>query len=225
MNKSLFIIATASLFLSFAPGAFAQSCGTNNGSCTTTACSSIGQIQDLYGTCPQVGQYCCYSGTANSSGNSGTGQTTVSATGNAVCQAYGQGTGCTTSSGASGICDASNICQPTNTQVTPNNPAPSGSSANTGSNVTLINPLQGGGTLEGFLQSILAFVVRIGTIVVILMLVFVGYKFVAAQGNETALTEARKMLLWTVVGALILLGAQALSLGIQATVNALSSGN
>ena len=79
--------------------------------------------------------------------------------------------------------------------------------------------------MEGFLQSILAFVVRIGTIVVILMLVYVGYKFVAAQGNETALQEARRMLLWTVVGALILLGAQAISLGIQATVNAISSGN
>ncbi len=75
-----------------------------------------------------------------------------------------------------------------------------------------------------FLQSILSFIVRIGAIIVVLMLVFVGYKFVAAQGNESELREAKSMLLWTVIGALILLGAQAIALGIQATVQALSAG-
>jgi hypothetical protein len=106
-----------------------------------------------------------------------------------------------------------------------------GNTITTGTNpsTTLINPLQGncssnGNCLESFLQSILAFVVKIGAIVVVLMLVFVGYKFVAAQGNEEALKDARRMLLWTVIGALILLGAQAISLGIQATVNAISTG-
>ena len=98
---------------------------------------------------------------------------------------------------------------------------------NTGSNVTLLNPL---GTscnstntdcLEKFLINILDFVVRIGSIVVILMLVFVGYKFVTAQGNDSKIIEARSMLLWTVVGALILLGAKAIAIGIQATVQAL----
>ena len=75
-----------------------------------------------------------------------------------------------------------------------------------------------------FLNRILAFVIRIGTVVVILMLVFVGYKFVAAQGEPGKITEARQMLLWTVVGALILLGAQAIAKGIEATVRALSTG-
>ena len=100
-------------------------------------------------------------------------------------------------------------------------------SNNTGSNVTLLNPL---GTscnstntdcLGNFLINILDFVVRIGSIVVILMLVFVGYKFVTAQGNDSKIIEARGMLLWTVVGALILLGAKAIAIGIQATVQAL----
>jgi heme/copper-type cytochrome/quinol oxidase subunit 2 len=67
--------------------------------------------------------------------------------------------------------------------------------------------------------------VRIGTIVVILMLVYVGFLFVVARGSDTKLSEARQALLWTIVGALILLGAQAISLGIQATVTALSPGN
>lgn len=90
--------------------------------------------------------------------------------------------------------------------------------------VSLENPLQGQGDLPSFLSSILAFVVRIGAIVVVVMLVFVGFKFVTAQGNESELTKAKSMLLWTLIGGLVLLGAQAISLGIQATVNALSTG-
>lgn len=66
--------------------------------------------------------------------------------------------------------------------------------------------------------------IRIGTIIVILMLIYCGYKFVAAQGDPTKLQDARRNLLWTVVGALILLGAQAIAIGIEATVTALSAG-
>ncbi|NNM83898.1 hypothetical protein HKL94_01615 [Candidatus Parcubacteria bacterium] len=94
----------------------------------------------------------------------------------------------------------------------------------TNSNITLINPLQGGGTLQGFLTDILNFVIRIGAIVVVFMLVFVGYKFVAARGAPKEIEDARRMLLYTIIGALILLGAQAISLGIQQTVQALSTG-
>ena len=97
-------------------------------------------------------------------------------------------------------------------------------------NTTLINPLNSGNCtpngncLESFLLNILAFVIRIGTVIVILMLVLVGYKFVVAQGEPAKITEARSMLLWTVVGALILIGAQAIALAIEATVKALSVG-
>lgn len=96
-----------------------------------------------------------------------------------------------------------------------------------GQTVTLINPLgdntcsANGTCLSSFLSSIMKFVVQIGSVIVILMLVFVGYKFVVAQGSDSKLTEAKQMLLWTIVGALILLGAQAISSGIEATVKAI----
>lgn len=103
--------------------------------------------------------------------------------------------------------------------------------SSSGTSITLANPLKGadcsrgnGNCLESFLRNILAFVIKIGSIVVILMLVFTGYKFVAAQGEPGKITEAREMLLWTVVGALILLGSQAIALGIEKTVQALSVG-
>lgn len=101
-----------------------------------------------------------------------------------------------------------------------NFPSPGG---NTGTK--LLNPLQGGTNVESFLISILAFIVRIGAIVVVLMLVYVGYLFVVAQGSDSKISEARNALLWTVVGALVLLGSQAIAYGIKATVQALSVGS
>jgi len=73
-------------------------------------------------------------------------------------------------------------------------------------------------------MNILRFVIRIGSIIVVLMYVYVGFKFVAAQGNESKITEAKTMLLWTTIGALVLIGAQVIAMGIQATVQALTSG-
>jgi len=91
-----------------------------------------------------------------------------------------------------------------------------------------MNPLKGvdcssagGDCLMAFLNSILDFVIQIGTVAIILMLVFVGYKFVVAQGAPGKIEEAKSMLMWTLIGALILLGAKAISLSIQATVKAL----
>lgn len=92
------------------------------------------------------------------------------------------------------------------------------------SGITLVNPLGAGTDLTTLLGEVLDFVVNIGAIVVILMIVFVGYKFVVARGNPAKITEARQALLWTVVGALILLGAKAIAIGICETTNALSTG-
>jgi hypothetical protein len=91
-------------------------------------------------------------------------------------------------------------------------------------NVGLYNPLGANSTLPALLSAILALVVRIGTFVVIFMLVYVGYLFVIARGAPGEITKAKQALLWTVVGALILLGAQALAVGIQATVQSIGNG-
>lgn len=93
------------------------------------------------------------------------------------------------------------------------------------SSVTLLNPLGEGTSINSFLLSILKIITNtIGPVIVILMMVFVGFKFVTARGEPAKITEARQMLLWTVVGALILLGAQVIAIGIKATVEALSTG-
>ncbi len=94
------------------------------------------------------------------------------------------------------------------------------------SNATeLYNPLGDNSNLMTFVNTILNLITTtIGPIVIILMLVYTGFQFVVAQGNSTKIEEARRMLLWTVIGALILLGAEAISLAIRATVTGISGG-
>ncbi len=75
--------------------------------------------------------------------------------------------------------------------------------------------------LGDVLSLVLGILVQIGSILLVLALVWVGFSFVAAQGNEEKIRSARDALMWTVIGGLLLLGAQALSLVIQATVQSL----
>ncbi len=84
----------------------------------------------------------------------------------------------------------------------------------------LQNPLTVG-SIEEFLLLIFQVIVQVGAIVLVFMLVFVGFKFVTAQGVEKKLTEAKSALMWTVIGGLVLLGAQTIAMVIQATVNSL----
>jgi archaellum component FlaF (FlaF/FlaG flagellin family) len=72
------------------------------------------------------------------------------------------------------------------------------------------------------MDAILQAVVDIGAIVLIFMLVWVGFLFVTAQGNPEKISSARSALIWTVIGGLILLGAEAISKVIEATVSSLA---
>ncbi len=89
----------------------------------------------------------------------------------------------------------------------------------------LQNPLGEGATLNSFILGVLDVVVLLGSFVIVFMLVYVGFLFVAARGEPGKIEEARTALMWTVIGALILLGAKAIAIGIEATVQALSSGS
>jgi|CXWL01.1.fsa_nt_gi hypothetical protein len=85
---------------------------------------------------------------------------------------------------------------------------------------TIVNPLKVS-SLEEFINLILKAVVQIGTIVLTLAIIWVGFLFVAARGNAEKISSARSALMWTIIGGLILLGAQAIGLVIKSTVNGL----
>ncbi len=79
------------------------------------------------------------------------------------------------------------------------------------------------GDLEDFLLKILNAAVYILFPFIVLMIVYTGFLFVTAQGNVTKITQAREALVWTVVGALVVLGAKAIALAIEATVEDLKA--
>ena len=60
--------------------------------------------------------------------------------------------------------------------------------------------------------------------IVVLFLIYAGFLFVTAQGNETKLTKAKTVLMYTIIGTAIIIGAEALSLLIQGTIDQLRTG-
>jgi hypothetical protein len=114
--------------------------------------------------------------------------------------------------------------QAAGTSVTGSPPAGgsvTGTPPDTSGGGSLTNPLNSINSLPELLTAILKGVVEIGAIFLTLMIVYVGFLFVAARGNEEKIRSARDALMWTVIGGLILLGAEAISLVIQATVKTL----
>lgn len=105
-----------------------------------------------------------------------------------------------------------------------NIPGGSGGGGGGGQSDGLTNPLRFD-TLEEFFEAMLGFIVRIGTIIVVVMIVIVGFMFVSARGNPEKIKDARTALLWTLVGAVILIGASIIAEAIRATVEAISSGS
>ncbi len=75
----------------------------------------------------------------------------------------------------------------------------------------LQNPLSVGSDICTVLIAILNIVVRIGSIIAVLLIIWCGYKFIEAQGNPTKLTSAKKAFMWTIVGTAVLLGSSVIA--------------
>ncbi len=86
----------------------------------------------------------------------------------------------------------------------------------------LCNPLKVN-SIQGLLVAVLGYVVQVGVVFIVLMLVFTGFKFAMAQGKPDELQKVRSMFLWTIVGALVILGAQAIAMGVSSTITAIST--
>ena len=79
-------------------------------------------------------------------------------------------------------------------------------------------------SISDFLDTLLKAIVKISTPIVVLMIVYSGFLFIKAQGNPEELTKAKKSIMWTVIGAIVVLGAFALSKAIGGTVDDLQRG-
>lgn len=76
---------------------------------------------------------------------------------------------------------------------------------------TIENPLQGTNSIFGLVAKVLEFVVKIGTVIVVFAIIWTGFLFIKAQGAPDKIKEAKNAFMWTVIGGVILIGAQVLS--------------
>lgn len=84
--------------------------------------------------------------------------------------------------------------------------------------VTIGNPITSN-TISEFIDAILNLVVKIGSPIVVFFIIYSGFLFVTARGNPEKINIAKTTLLWTIVGAAIVLGALAISAGIKGTID------
>ena len=85
-------------------------------------------------------------------------------------------------------------------------------------NGQIVNPLSGSTTLDVLIANILQNALKIGIPLIALAIIYCGFLFVSAQGKPEELTKARDALIYTLIGAAILLGSYALALLIKNTV-------
>jgi len=88
----------------------------------------------------------------------------------------------------------------------------------------ICNPLKGSNNLYEFIKNVVDNVVLpIGGVVAVLAIIYSGYLFVTAVGNEEKLKTAKMTLWYSVIGTAILLGAWVIATGIEATINQLTN--
>ncbi len=62
--------------------------------------------------------------------------------------------------------------------------------------------------IPSLVNGLVKIALQVGTIVAVLALVWVGFKFILAQGNPGEIEKARQALWWVIIGIAILFGAQ-----------------
>jgi hypothetical protein len=84
--------------------------------------------------------------------------------------------------------------------------------------VPLTNPITAQ-NIQQLVAKVLELVVKVGAPVILFFLIYVGFLFATARGNVAQLEKAKRALIWTLIGGLIILGAQVLSSIIQNTID------
>ena len=107
--------------------------------------------------------------------------------------------------------------QPTNTV---GNPPPGSATGNPSTIIYKItNPLEVGGSVFDILTAVIRNIIMpLASVLVVLAILYSGFRFVMAQGNSTEIAKAKEGLIWVLVGSAVLLGAYGISELIEGTV-------
>ncbi len=104
---------------------------------------------------------------------------------------------------------------PTNPGPNPNAPPPNPKITN---EYKLNNPIKVD-SIQELLGLILQLVIIIATPIVVLFIIFAGFKYVTARGNASQIEEATKALTYAIIGGVLIIGAVAISKIIENLVN------
>ncbi|MEI6528750.1 MAG: hypothetical protein WCO10_03750 [bacterium] len=89
---------------------------------------------------------------------------------------------------------------------------------------TIDNPLgKGVNSIPALVAKLMNVVAMVGGVVVVFFIIYAGFKFVEAQGNPGKLEKARDTLLYTVIGAAVLLGADVIANVVAGTINSIKN--
>jgi hypothetical protein len=86
------------------------------------------------------------------------------------------------------------------------------------------NPLGGTNSLASFFDGIVTVAIELGAIISVLGIMYGGFLYATAQGNEEQLGKAYKTITWALVGTAVLLGARTIMKAVTGTVQELGKG-
>ena len=96
--------------------------------------------------------------------------------------------------------------------------------SSSGGSGAIENPLGGSvNDINSLVVELLKLAAQIGAIVCVFFIIYAGFLFVKAQGAEAEITKAKSVLLWSVIGAAVLLGASAIAEMIKGTVEGVTN--
>lgn len=84
----------------------------------------------------------------------------------------------------------------------------------------LSNPIQANSFYD-LITAIVNVLLAIGIPVAVIFIIYAGFLFVTAGGSEEQVKKAKEMLIWTLAGTALLVGAKTIALALQSTVTSL----
>lgn len=84
------------------------------------------------------------------------------------------------------------------------------------------NPLGGANSLSALLEAVTNVLIQLGAIVAALAIMYGGFLYVTAQGNEEKLQKAQATVTWALVGTAVLLGSKVIFKVIDGTIREIS---
>ncbi len=99
----------------------------------------------------------------------------------------------------------------------------SGSGSGGNETYELANPLKAK-SIDAFILSIIEVIMVFLIPIIVLYIMYAGFLFVTARGNATQIADAKRALLYAIIGGVIVVGAKLIIDVIQGTVDAFKAG-